>query len=495
MAVMERGWAFRDNRFEPGGSQKAWRPVRPEKGDPVSDLFGCVPPEAFRIFTGLHASAAEAALLRLCATHFGEMALENPERDQVKNAIEAAIEGMPTPPAAANELGDEPEMASSDYLYLKMREGGWLVEESDRWLIRVSMPEGHRRLMTVLRDLKENIAKSFTGLVSQVSSLIDAAADNPMMHATNIDAAWQTAVGFRRHMAGIDAALVSVTRRLNASEGMDDSVDVFFAEFVDRILIRDWTKILSTNNPWRSRHHVTRSVREILGSAEAMEKAVAAYVEAGHAGTAGEGEALIRKRLAEISTSFDDIERLRLRIDQGQVGIEGRIRDILRFIGRNPATIRERVEACLAELALLDDHVELPCVLPLLNCLEPIGESRFPEAREPLPPPEARVLRRPPEDPYRRRFVQDCRAFDLASEPTARHALTYLESRGGGDAVSLAPESGKDWFTWRHIALLALTGRGRRLNGWLLGPAEGVAVCRYGEIPNFMAIRITETPQ
>lgn len=64
----------------------------------MSDLFGCVPPEAFRIFTGRHALAAEAALLRLCATHFGEMALENPERDQVKNSIAAAIEGLPTLP-------------------------------------------------------------------------------------------------------------------------------------------------------------------------------------------------------------------------------------------------------------------------------------------------------------------------------------------------------------------------------------------------------------
>jgi hypothetical protein len=116
----------------------------------MSDLFGCVPPEAFKIFTSRHALAAEAALLRLCATHFGEMALENPERDQVKNSIAAAIEGMPTPPAAVGEPdGDEPEAASSDYLYLKMREGGWLVEESDRWLIRVTMPEGYRRLMTV----------------------------------------------------------------------------------------------------------------------------------------------------------------------------------------------------------------------------------------------------------------------------------------------------------------------------------------------------------
>jgi len=30
---------------------------------------------------------------------------------------------------------------------------------------------------------------------------------------------------------------------------MDDSVDVFFAEFVGNILIRDWTKILSQNSP------------------------------------------------------------------------------------------------------------------------------------------------------------------------------------------------------------------------------------------------------
>src|SRR6266436_606003 len=152
----------------------------------MSDLFGCVPPEAFRIFTGRHAVAAEAALLRLCVTHFGEMALENPERDQVKNSIAAAIEGLPAPPDA--EQDDEPEMATSDYLYLKMREGGWLIEESDRWLVRVAMPEGYRRLMVVLRDLKENVAKSFTGLVSQVSSLIDAAAEDPTLHATNIDA-------------------------------------------------------------------------------------------------------------------------------------------------------------------------------------------------------------------------------------------------------------------------------------------------------------------
>ncbi len=63
-----------------------------------------------------------------------------------------------------------------------MQEGGWLIEVSDRLLIRVTMPEGYRRLMTALRDLKENFAESFTGLVSQVSSLIVAAADYPDQH-------------------------------------------------------------------------------------------------------------------------------------------------------------------------------------------------------------------------------------------------------------------------------------------------------------------------
>src|SRR6202012_5536167 len=108
------------------------------------------------------------------------------------------------------------------------------------------------------------------------------------------------------------------------------------------------------------------------------------------------------------------------------------------------------VESCLEELSNLEDHVELPCVLPLLNCLEPVGESRFPEAREPLPAPEPRVLRRPPADPYRKRFIQDCRSFYFASEPTAGHALAYLGSKVGGDAVALAPANAKEWFTWRY---------------------------------------------
>jgi len=460
----------------------------------VSDLFGCVPPEAFRIFTGRHAVAAEAALLRLCATHFGEMTLENPDRDQVKNSIAAAIDGLPMPAGTEDGIdGDEPEIASSDYLYLKMREGGWLVEESERWLIRVSMPEGHRRLMTVLRELKENIAKSFTGLVSQVSSLIDAAVDNPTMHATNIDAAWQTAIGFRRHMVAIDSALSAVSKRLNNAEGTDDTVNLFFAEFVDRILIRDWTKILSSNNPWRSRHHVTRAVRSILGAEDAMKMAVAAYVEAGHAQDVSEGEALIKRRLSEISSAFEDIETLRVRIDQGQVSIEGRIRDMLRFIGRNPATIREKLEACLAELSLLEDYVELPCGLPFLNVLEPVGESRFPEAREPLPPPEARVLRPRVEDPFRRRYVEDCRAFDLVSKPGVRAATAYLNRREGNDGISLAPERSEDWFVWRYIALLARTGRCDKLPGFSLMRADGIASCRFGSLPNFTVVKKAKT--
>ena len=453
----------------------------------MSDLFGCVPPESFRIFTGRHALAAEAALLRLCATHFGEMSAEMPLRDQVKHSIAAAIDGLPVPVGPGTD--DEPAIATPDYLYLKMREGGWLNEESDRWLTRAVMPEGHRRLMAVLRDLKEDVAKSFTGLVSQVSSLIDAAADDPTMHATNIDAAWQTAVGFRRHMVAIDAALGAVSRRLKASESMDETVDLFFADFVDRILVKDWAKIMSQNNPWRSRHKITSAVRGILGSADSLEKAAAAYVDAGHAPNAGEAETLIRRRLAEISTSLDDIERLRARIEEGQTSIEGRIRDVLRFIGRNPATAREKINACLSELAKLPDHVEMPCALPFLHVLEPIGESRFPDAREPMAPPEARTLRRKPEDPYRRRFIEDCRAFDQISKPGLRQAFAYLETNGEGDGELLAPTAAAEWFVWRYIALLALTGRGDTVEGWSLAPADGIAVCRYGGIPNFIATR------
>jgi len=102
------------------------------------------------------------------------------------------------------------------------------------------------------------------------------------------------------------------------------------------------------------------------------------------------------------------------------------------------------------------------------------------------------VLRRKPEDPFRKRFIEDCRAFDLVSKPGPRRALAYLDDKGGGEGIALAPSRSEDWFVWRYIALLALTGRGDRLKGWSLGPAEGVAKCRYGTIPNFTAKKATE---
>ena len=47
----------------------------------------------------------------------------------------------------------------------------WLEEWEKKAILDFELeypPEGYRRLMIVLRDLKENVAKSFTGLVSQV---------------------------------------------------------------------------------------------------------------------------------------------------------------------------------------------------------------------------------------------------------------------------------------------------------------------------------------
>ena len=124
---------------------------------------------------------------------------------------------------------------------------------------------------------------------------------------------------------------------------------------------------------------------------------MAAYVEAGHAATEAEAETLIRRRLAESRSRSTTSSVFASRIDQGQVGIEGRIRVILRFIGRNPAAIRERVESCLEELAHLDDHVELPSRPAPSELPRAGGKSRFPRGRSPsprrapLPPPVRKI--------------------------------------------------------------------------------------------------------
>jgi hypothetical protein len=442
-------------------------------------LFGTVPSSAFRMFVGRHASVAEHVLLRLRAAYFGDFGSPLPERDAVKRSIELAISQVVPTPGAADADDGEPDLGV-EYFYGKLREAGWLTEENERWRTWVDMPPGCRRLIAVLELLKEESTRSFTGLVSEVSTLIDAVLSHPERYATNVDGAARVAAAFRQRIAQIDAGLAEFARQLDVAENVNAQIGLFFADFL-RTKIADWAGVMAKNNPWRSRNNIANSARALRQEPELLQQASLAYMEAGHATDAAQAELAIIARLDEIDQCFEDIERLRLRIEERQRAVETRLGNILRYIGRNPALTRQRVADALAALGRLPEDAELPVSFRLLNNAAPFGEALLAEAREPLEPGVKTPLRRNVPDPLHREYLNICREFDQLTSPGKRRLSAWLDmAQARGDAM---PQTAAEWFAWRRIAMLAQWDA--KIGPWRLRKSGTPAQSRYGALPGF----------
>lgn len=430
------------------------------------------------MFVGRHAASVEVVLLRLRSAFFGDFGIDKPEREAVKRAIAAALEEC-VPLVRAQGDEEEPDL-SVDYLYARLRETGWLTEEEERWRIWVDMPPDCRRLIAMLAFLKEESAKSFTGLVSEVSTLLNAVIASPDRYVTNVDGAGRVAIAFRQRMAEIDANLSAFSRNLDNVARMDEAVLLFFNEFVHTRIV-DWAVVMERNNPWRSRSSISGATRRLRRDHELMQKAACAYARAGHADDETQAEMSILARLDDIEKCFDDIERLRVKIEARQQAVENRLGNVLRYIGRNPAQSRQYTTQALAALGKLPDTGLMALTFRFTCHVSPFGDAVFADAREVFTPSIRKALRRHRPDPLYQDYLAACRAFDRLTSPSPRRLAAWLElADGRGDAD---PLSVSEWFAWRRCALLAQFDV--KLDGWRLKRTDQIARCRYGALPGF----------
>lgn len=454
----------------------------------MAGLFGCIPLDAFRVFVGDHAPVAEAILLRLRTSFFGEFSGAPPEREDIKRAITATLTDYGGTARTAGNDGDqqtETAEANVEYLYGRLRDAGWLIEEPERWRVFVDMPLWGRRLLGLLESLKEEITRSFTGLVSEVSTLINATIDDPKRHATNIDGAARVASSFRQLMATIESGIAEFSRTLDHVESLDEAIIQFFTDFLSA-KVADWAQVMAVNNPWRSRNNIANAIRHFKRSPTALTAAAAGYAEARHAETTEAAELKILARLDDIERCLDDIERLRARIEDRQRLVEDRISNILRYIGRNPALSRERIAAALGALSQLGDGEEIEVSFRVLDFVEPYGEVAFPEIREALPIASQRALHKKEPDPLFQVYTRACRDFDRDIAPGPRQLIEWLDR--ASERQTLAPQSAREWFAWRAVALRARP-EGMQLGRFRIRRTADPARCKYGSLAGFEIVR------
>lgn len=231
-------------------------------------------------------------------------------------------------------------ISRSRHIYNRMLQTGWLDEASFGLKTTVEMPSGPMRLAEFLCSLSEGGAEQLGGLVVEVRNAIRAVREKPSENALGLNKAAQDAARFGRYLRSVLAALREVDRQVLASETLADRLRHYFEDFVERVLLRDYTSIATTAHPYRHRRAILASLDDLEDSEIDLAAVADAYLDARLVSDKRAGRDLVHEDLFRIRRVFERIEESFDAIQQHRSRLETRLRNVVRYAGRRTSFLQ-----------------------------------------------------------------------------------------------------------------------------------------------------------
>jgi hypothetical protein len=352
----------------------------------------------------------------------------------------------------------------SRHIYNRMLQTGWLDESSYGLKTTVEMPAGPMRLAEFLCSLKEGGAEQLGGLVVEVRNAIRAVREKPAENALGLNKAAQDAARFGRYLRSVLAALREVDRQVLSSETLADRLRHYFEDFVERVLLRDYTSIATTAHPYRYRRAILASLDALEDSEIDLAAVADAYLEARLVPDAQGARDLVHEDLFRIRRVFERIEESFDAIQQHRSRLETRLRNVVRYAGRRTSFLQRSDEVihgldealAAGEKLIIDGMVEER--LPVL------GPALLAKPRGPRPPIVDMDLDLPPEDPIRelRRQLERDYLDRLTISPAkvSRFLERHVAPFGTTSAASIPIETIDDFLAFEAVRVLLAGGLG-----------------------------------
>ncbi|MDR7143949.1 Wadjet anti-phage system protein JetA family protein [Rhizobium sp. BE258] len=342
-------------------------------GSPGLRLFGQLDPDIFTLFTGANRVLFERAILAVYE-RFYRSDLLFPSQAEVVNAIydclsrepclwaedEAAIDldrlvsrtGRRVRRRRIDGADDEATgiaISRSRHIYNRMLQTGWLDEASYGLKTTVEMPSGAMRLAEFLCSLKQGVVEQLGGLVIEVRNAIRAVEEKPAENALGLNKAARDAAAFGRYLRSVLSALRDIDRRVLSSDTLADRLRHYFEDFVEQVLLRDYTAITTNAHPYRHRRAILIALEKLEDSHIDTDAIADAYLEAKLVPTAIAGRDLVYEDIASIRRVFERIEEAFEGIQRHRVRLETRLRNVVRYAGRRTSFL-QRSERLIQKL-------------------------------------------------------------------------------------------------------------------------------------------------
>jgi hypothetical protein len=410
---------------------------REESYELRSRIFGGLPPDIFRVFSG-EARWLYADLLEYID---GDVFGDTPGVVSRHAMVEAIREFLDRQGRDVQlDEGDDASAqapagldAKAFVAYRRLVDTGWLIEFRDRYRRVVDMDTNARLVLTMLLEIKRGRTRSYGGEVLQVLLQLEGADRDPENRSEAIRGAARLAKSFMHHLRSVSSAIRQIEEELVGQTDMRTLFRKFFNDFVEHFLIADFKRLKSTTNPFRFRRKIIDTAENILGNELRMATLSEAYVREGRGEGVEDASGLIAQELRMVITVFDRIGDYLEIIEATNHRLERRISNTLRFMDRIAATRTERVIEALAKVGSLPrgHSVELAIPHNFLPDEPVIGREDLYQYRRAKEPINQQKIRRRMPDPAFLAYRSALDGYRTRTAITAAKMASYLESALG----------------------------------------------------------------
>jgi Family of unknown function (DUF5716) len=465
-------------------------------------LFGYLPETLFKPLSGPKKHVYARLLMRLYERVYSARILETPLKEEVVKQIEIGLSEFGIGSMGELTEGDPEEdqtTSQAHYLaYYRLRDTGWLAEETEKWRTYVDMNPDAFMVLGAITDFGNSRVR-VAGAVVDVKNNLEAAFREPETMAQGLANAHDTAARFARSMRRILAGMREIEDRILGNPNAAAILRTFFQDFVDGLLIADYKQLKTSNNPYRHRRTIASLASDMLADAGLVGKISRAYIEQGvmaAGATIVTAEERVIAELGKIKSVFEDVGPFMDKIEDFRDRLERRIRTTVHYMDVMGEGSAERIVRLIEQLSKIgSDEVEIRLRSPDVGL--PITSLALYTPPPPKAPPERTRFKVPKQDPYLRAYVQATTEFDRMVRVSDQKLLEFARRQmQGRDAVSsgeIEIESIPDLFAYRALPNLAAVGRSVKLGEFTITLDEGRTANDWIDVTAFRIERTRTT--
>ena len=406
-------------------------------------LFGSVPSNLFRIFSGQARHLYAELLTSLAEDLFGH-AGEVATRKRVFDAISEFIDrrGRAEVVAVLSSERAGPALASSYVaVYNRLLETGWLVEYRDRYRRVVDFDPVARLVLHTLLDIQHGRVRSYGGAVLNVLTLLQSVEAAPFDKALNVREAALASRGFMNHLRTVAGTMRRVEGLIMAQPTAAALVRRFVDKFITAEIVQDYRNLHARESPYRFRGQIVEVGERLWNDDRALSVIAQGWVAGGVARDVMGAREPIIADLRHITRVFAGIDDHVRDIETTTFRIERRMTNVVRFSDRMATVSTDRILQALEMLrrAALADDAEVEVQTEFQLGTAPLSPAQFyspPRRRGDAPEREVEV--RPP-DPALLRYLAAVDDFELRVSITPERLERYVETTlGDADEIEAA---------------------------------------------------------